>query len=622
MSELNAAHEGRETIVPFTLPGFTEPLDFISNAARTEWANYTLRSIYIPPSGSGRDMFPNALCPRDLECRSRLPLTTRREFLMLQFMNEVTDKLNWDVKAKDDTITEKWRQEALQQDNFTDRMAMYCIEELRWRAGLYQKTGFVFVYNGNVVKSDTAVSAELKSRLQAAVSRLENIPKKEKDYHPNSNEQVWNLVHPSLFPLLYGTSRILRDETIGLSNCWLRCGAGEIVPVPPEPQPIRGQRSAVYSTKFQWLPCDVQMSAPSSGSTGIKCTICSYINNLHPEQHKDLYSVIEDVIAACVPLWNETLLCGSTKQRIPYSRVEYRPEAYEEYRHFPHADPEDFNVSDDEYGSWIEELRLSFLIHPEPEAFQTPEQGKAVSREVLPFVEQFHASGLQVIVKLATIELTPEKPSYNGGTWHVEGQLNEHICASALYYYSSENITESRLGFRQMCVADVDTLYGGGLRRVKHEQDDHTFLQAIFGCNNEEAAVQEIGSVFCKEGRLITFPNTLQHRVLPFALADSSKSGHRKILALFLVDPNLHVISTSSIPPQRQDWWSDKVYEGGGFGGLNEDLQERVVSMMDFPLSMDQALASRLELMEERTTFETGATTNFLQSVEFSLCEH
>jgi hypothetical protein len=43
--------------------------------------------------------------------------------------------------------------------------------------------------------------------------------------------------------------------------------------------------------------------------------------------------------------------------------------------------------------------------------------------------------------------------------------------------------------------------------------------------------------------------------------------------------------------------------------------------MMDFP-SMDQALASRLELMEERTTFETGATTNFLQSVKFSLCEH
>ena len=31
--------------------------------------------------------------------------------------------------------------------------------------------------------------------------------------------------------------------------------------------------------------------------------------------------------------------------------------------------------------------------------------------------------GLQVIVKLANIELTPEKPEYEGDSWHVEGQL-------------------------------------------------------------------------------------------------------------------------------------------------------------------------------------------------------
>jgi hypothetical protein len=26
-------------------------------------------------------------------------------------------------------------------------------------------------------------------------------------------------------------------------------------------------------------------------------------------------------------------------------------------------------------------------------------------------------------VKLANIELTPDKPEYDGGSWHVEGQL-------------------------------------------------------------------------------------------------------------------------------------------------------------------------------------------------------
>jgi Protein of unknown function (DUF4246) len=32
---------------------------------------------------------------------------------------------------------------------------------------------------------------------------------------------------------------------------------------------------------------------------------------------------------------------------------------------------------------------------------------------------------------------------------HIEGALNEHICATALYYYDEENLTESSLAFRQ-----------------------------------------------------------------------------------------------------------------------------------------------------------------------------
>ena len=38
--------------------------------------------------------------------------------------------------------------------------------------------------------------------------------------------------------------------------------------------------------------------------------------------------------------------------------------------------------------------------------------------------------GLQVVYKLANIHLTPEKPSYSGVTWHVEGTMNENIVAS------------------------------------------------------------------------------------------------------------------------------------------------------------------------------------------------
>jgi hypothetical protein len=154
---------------------------------------------------------------------------------------------------------------------------------------------------------------------------------------------------------------------------------------------------------------------------------------------------------------------------------------------------------------------------------------------------------LQIIVKLANIDLTPEKPDYEGGNWHVEGQLNEHICATALYYYDNENITNSHLAFRQSCIDS--TLEMG------YEQDEHDFMSAVFGCEPDGPAVQEVGSVLCKEGRLLTFPNILQHRILPFKLADATKPGHRKILALFLVDPGIRIISTANVPPQQRDWW-------------------------------------------------------------------
>jgi hypothetical protein len=61
--------------------------------------------------------------------------------------------------------------------------------------------------------------------------------------------------------------------------------------------------------------------------------------------------------------------------------------------------------------------------------------------------ELFRDSGLQIIVKLASIELTPGKSDFPVGGWHVEGQMNECICDTALYYLDSENITDTILSF-------------------------------------------------------------------------------------------------------------------------------------------------------------------------------
>lgn len=147
--------------------------------------------------------------------------------------------------------------------DFTKEMADYCIEELRYKADIYRETGLIRVYNGDVVKSDSAIPSDLQLALKAAVAPLEDVPKHKRDWHPGSNDMVLDLVHPSLFPLVYGLSRILKDDTVNLESCIARCGQGEVVPEPSATEATAqvGWRTRyIYSTKFQWLPCDVDIS--------------------------------------------------------------------------------------------------------------------------------------------------------------------------------------------------------------------------------------------------------------------------------------------------------------------------------------------------------------------------
>ena len=129
--------------------------------------------------------------------------------------------------------------------------------------------------------------------------------------------------------------------------------------------------------------------------------------------------------------------------------------------------------------------------------------------------------------------------------------------------------------------------------------------------------------MLCRENRLLTFPNTLQHRVKPFHLADSSKPGHRKILALFLVDPNIRIISTANIPVQQRHWWSQNVRSSATkLTGLAPELQNKIFEYVDdFPISMDETKSLRLELMEERKRFVIEHN-DCVEKVIFSLCEH
>lgn len=373
-----------------------------------------------------------------------------------------------------------------------------------------------------VAKSDVVVSDALREELARAVAELleDGVPEAKKDWHPRSDEKVLDLVHPSLFPLVYGRSRILSDgRTLGLDDCLAEAGCGETVPREwievvwgSENKVCRYWNRPLWSNHFQWLPCEVAFTEEG------KTRITSYVNNLHPVRQRALYPLIERVMDAAMPLWEEVL--GYTSEHHEansYIRVVLE-EPYYTYHGDRHEldlgwDPdeddeeeddeeEDDEEEDDEEEDDEEEdgededgeeedgededdedseddrddedggndaaepddrklTRLEKmdsgrkLILPTPKPY-SEDNSKHTSKEFkFDLRQKFASEGLQVIVKLANIHLTPEKPNYRGGSWHVEGMQNEWICATAIYYYDCDNVTDSYLGFRQ----GVDTEY-------------------------------------------------------------------------------------------------------------------------------------------------------------------
>ena len=234
-----------------------------------------------------------------------------------------------------------------------------------------------------------------------------------------------------------------------------------------------------------------------------------------------------------------------------------------------------------------------------------------------------HGCQLQVIVKLASIELTPERPRYPGGSWHVEGMQDESIVATAIYYVASENVTAPRLDFR--CAVDEGAM--------PYEQNEIRSPELYYGIENLEPGSYEedsdpdkgrhqgLGGCTTRAQRMLAWPNTLQHRVAPFELADASQPGRRSMLVFFLVDPFVRVRSTATVPPQQAEWLARELRRMPFFCDLPVDVMKLILSHVPGLLTFEQAAARRKRLMRERKYFEAIVNEEIFER-PFSLCEH
>ncbi len=221
----------------------------------------------------------------------------------MRFVNDVTDREDWQVKIEDFTTCQAWREDVLasylpQSTDIWD----WCVFELRKKAAEFTSSRSVFVLDSasRIRKSDRLAGSDLFETLQLSAESLD--------------------LSPWMLPFVFEISPIRMDgRPITLDNFLDSMTIGAICPRSNwDPDRLNNGEPLYYSGKSQWLATDVRFSGKDDS-----VTIISPINNLHPDQHKNIYIAVEHLVSGLIDDWNQTLLYKALARGV--SRIIPRP---------------------------------------------------------------------------------------------------------------------------------------------------------------------------------------------------------------------------------------------------------------------------------------------------------
>ena len=392
------------------------------------------------------------------------------ELRLLALSAAIRRKPDWHLKRLNPEIVARWKEEAIAQ-HITPAQFQVVIDELDCYVKL--RSGCIEVADvDGVWKAPGLFSQHLTSQFSRLVDRLSNVPDDEKDWHPGSEGKALDLLHPGLYLFVSGKTRTVDVD------CDVYTSGGKPTSLPEmsrtQGRPYEYTRTNhFFSSTYQWIPTPIEVDDNK------KVRFLSYINNLHPKRHAELYTVLAEILSATIPLFERVLgfLKADRYPKIELSDfVIYDPEC--------RSPQQEHSESDSTYDERWEEYWENRPMLPIPVEKYEP------IREIHPV--SLKGRKLQIITKIQEIHLTPDKPFYEGGVWHVEGMANEGIVASAIYYYDCTNVTECTLSFRE-AVSEPD-----------YEQNDNRGVEAVYGLVDEGPLVQELGSVITKAFSILT----------------------------------------------------------------------------------------------------------------------
>jgi hypothetical protein len=496
---------------------------------------------------------------------------------------------NWFMHLNNLEFISSWKQKGKEM-GLDEETITFVFEELNYYKERICGTLEVSAVDG-VWQADQLIDENLK------ITFLKNLGQLEVDSRNNKNPDLdihhVELVDPSLFMFNPYVSRVV-NEDLRPTLSFLGKGKVEQHAIEREMWDGLGKSLAVH----QWLPAEFILDAKG------RVKIDSYINNLHPIKHRELYKSIGKIFEKFVPLF-EKMLTDLVNPRPPRTSL-IRDEDL--IKRVWTSDEEDtYDVFDEESREQEESENEEWISDDDEESGEDDDDSseELIPRFISPSepIEIITLSGyrLQVIVQLINYELFPSHPVYKWDNTRVEGLMNENIVATGIYPYSSENVQEPTVQFSQTLCDKYNNI----------NDDTREFLSTL---GVDDFYEVDLGKVSLKQDRCFAYPNHIIREWAPLELQDQTKPGYFKFIKFFLVDPALRIVSTANVPPQQEEWFMEELKQIPFFQQLPRDIFALIKNNLEWPMSFAQARKYRKERLQiERNAVEDICLQN---------CEH
>ncbi|KAI8586465.1 hypothetical protein BDZ88DRAFT_399827 [Geranomyces variabilis] len=443
-----------------------------------------------------------------LECGCVQEPRTSVEVAVIRIANLIRNTPCWRTLLRDANAVAKWRYEAEQEAEALSDHQMkttfselfnYALEECMDDAqnaptrfgtyGVHFEDGLIPSATESALKAHAAFL--LDSKLSDQIYRLPREPYNDaRDWLPQL-EALVDLIHPSRYSL--ASHNVALPPALPTRTGWAR-----------------------RSCNFQWLPVEFHLETGAD-----RACFSSYINNVNPIRHCEVYDAMATVLGQLVPLFEHVLTDLQRPRRLV---IDWQ--CKDHYREPKDATDEVIENFRDLMA--MTNVHWDYKPHPPP-----PAAWPRIS---------LCGRQLQVIVKQTQVLLMPSKPHQPAGRWHVEGLEHERIVAIGIYCLDVKNVSTPSLGLRSAT--------GNPPRYVGEEEA----IMAAFGMVDEDRRNQYLGEINLVPGRCVAFPNVYQHKFSAISLLDRTRNGHSTLISFLLIDPSTRITSTLQVPPQQPDW--------------------------------------------------------------------